>query len=200
MDIRRICVSLAIAGVALVAVATPALAHAGLKSSNPAEGASLATAPTEIQLTFSEIVSPSPDAVKVTGPDGTQWTVGKSTTVNATLTAPVQPAGPAGNYTITYTVKSADGDTVSGAVHFTLATAVAPSSTAPPSSTTTAAASSAAAPATSSPTPAPQADNVGDSGGVPAWIWMLIAVVVITAIVSGLVARFRRSSGPGGDN
>jgi methionine-rich copper-binding protein CopC len=200
MDFRRICASLLLAGTALVATATPALAHAGLKSSNPAEGASLATAPTSIQLTFGEAVTPSPDAVKVTGPDGTQWPTGEVTAVDAVVTAPVQPSGPAGKYTVTYKVKSADGDNVSGAVHFTLTTAVAPASTTPPSPTTSAAPpSSVSPPPISNATPAPQADNATGSAGLPAWVPILIAIAVIAAIAGGFLARrSRRSSGPDG--
>lgn len=102
MDLRRICASLLLAGAALVAVATPVLAHAGITSSNPAEGASLATAPTEIQLTCGEAVTPPPDAVKVTGPDGAQSIAGQATATDAVVTAAVQPAGPAGKYTVSY--------------------------------------------------------------------------------------------------
>lgn len=60
---------------ALIAVPTPASAHATLTSSNPAQGAELAAAPQEVTLTFSN----------------------RSTQVRARSLSPV-PAGPPGRW------------------------------------------------------------------------------------------------------
>lgn len=57
MMIRRVFAVAALSGMVLVSAAVPALAHAELKSSNPAKGASLATAPTRISVTFAEPVT-----------------------------------------------------------------------------------------------------------------------------------------------
>src|SRR5207302_4183907 len=141
MILRRISASLVLAGLALMAAAPPALAHTELKSSNPAEGASLASAPAQVSLTFEEAVTLPADPIQIAGPGGAKWTVGKATIQGATITAPVEATGPAGAYALSYTAIADDGDQVTGKVNFTLTTAAATSSNAAPSS-------SAPAPAT----------------------------------------------------
>ncbi|ADJ48267.1 copper resistance protein [Amycolatopsis mediterranei S699] len=185
MKIVRLFAAALLALAGLLAFAGPASAHAALKSSSPAEGASLAAAPQKVELTFEEAVTLQPDPISVTGPDGAKWTVSPPTVTDATITAAVVPTGPAGAYTLTYKVVSDDGDKVTSAVHFTL---TAPAS--PPATSSSAAPTSSSAPATTaSPTPAASSDT---SGGIPAWVWILIAVVVIVAaVVVGL--RLRRS-------
>ncbi|WP_086853753.1 copper resistance CopC family protein [Amycolatopsis kentuckyensis] len=176
---------LVLSGVLLTA--GPASAHTELKSSSPAEGASLAAPPRKIELTFEEPVTLQADPIAVTGPDGAKWTVGTPAVVDAVITAPVTPSGPAGAYTLTYKVVSDDGDKVTAAVHFTL--------TAPVSSSAAAPTSSAAVPtgaASATPAPAPASD-IG--GSVPAWVWILVAVAgVLAAAVVGL--RFLRRPRP----
>jgi copper resistance protein C len=178
MVIRRLTVAFALSGLALLAVATPAFAHAELTGSNPAKGASLATAPKQVQLTFNETVSPK--SVTVTGPQNATWTVGQISVEGPVVTVPVTPVGPAGDYTITYTVLSDDGDDVTGTVPFTL---TGPASV-PTTTTATAAASSANTAAGGS-----------GGGGVPAWVWIVVALAVV-AVAGGLVlVRMRGRQG-----
>jgi methionine-rich copper-binding protein CopC len=185
MNLGRLGGALALAGLALFATAVPATAHTELQSSDPAEGATVATAPTSIKLTFGEAVTVPKDPIQVTGPDGAKWTVGTVTLTGPVVSAPVQATGPAGAYTVNYKVIADDGDEVTGAVHFTLSAAASSSSAAP------------STPATStSPSVAPAASS-DSGGGFPVWAWILIAVVVV-AIVGGLVLRSRRSAGSGG--
>jgi copper resistance protein C len=205
MLVRRMSAALLIAGTVLLAGGTPALAHTALKSSNPAKGASLPSAPPQITLTFSEPVQVEAGAITVAGPGGAQWTVGPADVNGAVVTAPVTPAGPAGQYTINYRVISADGDPVRGTVPFALTAAVpvaTPTSAAPPTvptSTTssraaeTLTATATAPPVTQQPTPAAQQNN--DSGGIPVWIWIVGALVVVG---SGFVVamRMRQSKSP----
>lgn len=177
MMIRRLTAVFVLVGLALVSSVTPAFAHAELINSNPAKDATLGTPPKQVQLTFSETVSPR--TIKVSGPQGTQWTVGEIKVEGPVVTAPVTPTGPAGQYTITYTVLSDDGDPVTGTVAFTMRTAVINlTATAPPSST-------AAAPGQSS-----------GSEGLPTWLWVLGIVVLLAA--GGLLGRrfSRPPSGP----
>ena len=187
MKIARLFAAALLALAGLLAFAGPASAHAALKSSSPAEGASLAAAPQKVELTFEEAVTLQPDPISVTGPDGAKWTVSTPAVTDATITAAVAPSGPAGAYTLTYKVVSDDGDKVTGAVHFTLTAPASPPTT---SSSAVPTSSSAAAPVTTaSPTPAASSDT---SGGIPAWVWILVAVVVlVAAVVAGL--RLRRS-------
>lgn len=183
MIARRLSLALLVSALGLLATATPALAHAHLESSDPAEGAALATAPAQVTLVFSEPVT-LPDApVEIIGPDNVTWTVGTVAVSGPTVTAPITPTGPAGAYVLAYRVISADGDTVAGSVNFTLTTAPAPPTTSttvttPPPTTTTEA-----------PETEPAA-STEDSGGVPAWVWIVVAVLVIAAAVA-LVLRTR---------
>ncbi|SEC48585.1 hypothetical protein SAMN04489727_3927 [Amycolatopsis tolypomycina] len=183
MKIARLFGALVLALSGVLLVAGPASAHTELKSSSPAEGASLAAPPRKIELTFEEPVTLQPDPISITGPDGAKWSVGTPSVVDAVISAPVTPSGPAGAYTLTYKVVSGDGDKVTAAVHFTL--------TAPVSSSAAAPTSSSAAPAatTESAAPAPASDV---AAGVPAWVWILVAVVVVLAALVVALRLLRR--------
>src|SRR6185312_14480906 len=100
----------------LVVAAGPVSAHTELVSSSPAEGASLATAPTQIQLTFGEPVTLPPDPVRVVGRDGTRWQAGTPSVAGGVVTVPVTPAGGAQAYTVTWKVVAKDGDNATGTV------------------------------------------------------------------------------------
>jgi methionine-rich copper-binding protein CopC len=193
MNLRRIGAALLLAGLALVGTATPALAHAQLLSSDPAAGAALPTAPKRIQLTFSEPVRLPDSPLSVTGPDGSHWTIGQPTVAGAVITAPVEPVGPAGEYVLDYKVISDDGDVVGSTLKFSLATAVATSLAAVPTTTTPTATTPPTTSATASSAPAQSSGSTG--GGVPAWVWVIGAVVLLG--VGALVAlRMGRSSSP----
>ncbi len=184
MRILRLSIALLLSGTALVAAATPALAHAELTDSTPAEGASLPAAPQQIQLTFSEPVMLASDPVTIAGPDGASWTVGQPTVAGAVVTAPVQPAGPVGPYTLIYRVLADDGDPVNGAVRFTIIAAATPTTattTSPPSAIQSA---------------TPQASSTSNSdGGIPVWVWIVGAAVMLAVglLVALRVARSPRS-------
>ncbi|WP_460407174.1 copper resistance CopC family protein [Actinophytocola sediminis] len=170
---------------AMVGMASVAAAHTELTGSDPAEGARVATAPSQLTLTFTEPVDPTKATVRVTANDGTAWQVGTITATDATLTVPVTPAGPAGPYAIDYRIISADGDPVTGAVRFTLTAPVPAATTTPPPTTTETESSAAAAPEQAAADAAEPTE-----GGVPAWVWLAIGVVVLAAIATG-VARNR---------
>jgi hypothetical protein len=76
-SLRNLPVVLLLSGVAMIGMATPALAHAELVASTPAEGAKLAAAPKQVKLTFNEPVTPAADPLTVAGP-GAEWTIGKA--------------------------------------------------------------------------------------------------------------------------
>jgi methionine-rich copper-binding protein CopC len=173
----------------VTATATPAYAHAELTASTPAKGASLAAAPARVSLTFNEPVRLGADPISVTGPGNVAWTVGKPTVAGAKITAPVQPTGPAGRYTLAYQVISADGDTVTGSVPFTLTTPAASTSTAPTTTTST----ETAAPNPSRPVDSAASSEEADEG-VPVWVWLVAAAALVVAAGLGAlrVGRARR--------
>ena len=164
--LRRVAAALGLAAaVALtatgtvVATAQAASAHSVLVSSSPASGATVASAPADVTLTFDENVR-APAFVVVRGPDGTRADQGSPQILDATVTQPLRPALPAGDYTVDFRVVSADGHPVEEQLSYTVAGA---------------AAGAAAAPAASSP-----AERGGDDGHL-AHVVGGIAVVVLGA-------------------
>jgi len=140
-----------------------------LVSSSPAQGASLATPPGEVTLTFGEAVTLPPNPVMVVGSGGVQWQLGEPTIAGSAVTVPVTSAsGPAGSYMLTYRVISDDGDAVSGTVRFTLTSAAGATSSAPLAPPRPRLRSGAA------PASAPAGSTAYRSG----W-WVLVAVVVV---------------------
>ncbi|EME60035.1 copper resistance CopC family protein [Amycolatopsis decaplanina] len=182
MRFKRFGASLLVTGLALLGAASPAMAHSELKSSDPARGASLATPPTQIKLTFSGPVTLADDnPIQITGPENASWTVGRAEVAGAVVTAPVQAVGPAGEYTLRYKVTFEDSHAASGSVKFNLSAPVAtPSSQSPATSQAQAPENSAA--------PAPQAGEATPEGLLPTWVWIVLAVAVVAA---GVVVALR---------
>ncbi|MGW3960156.1 copper resistance CopC family protein [Amycolatopsis sp. NPDC005003] len=190
MKILRLLGAFLLAVAGLLVLAGPASAHAELKVSSPAEGASLAAPPSKVELTFEEPVTLQADPISVTGPDGATWAVSTPTVTDAVVSAAVTPSGPAGAYTLTYKVVSDDDDKVTAAIHFTLTAPASPPTT---SSSAAPTSSSAVTAPTSATSATPSAAASGDTGGgVPAWVWILIAVVVVVAAVF-VALRLRRT-------
>jgi methionine-rich copper-binding protein CopC len=180
--------ALVLALLAATAMVVPAQAHAELKSSIPASGATLDAPPKHVELVFSEAIAlPDGDAITITGPDGAKVPVTQVHAVDNTITATIgESAARAGVHTIAWSAKSDDGDTVSGTFAFTTAlSAQPPSSAAPPSSVTASATVSNAPPSTSA---------TEDSGGVPIWVWLLIGLVVVVGAI--LLVRRRKEQPP----
>lgn len=199
MPLFRIALSVLLAGALALLTATPALAHTTLKSSNPANGSSLDAAPDAVTLTFEEAVTLPNDPISVTGPDGASWTVGTPAISGASVTAPVTATGPAGKYTLRYTVTADDGDAVKGAVTFTLAAAATPASeAAAPASAEAQAGAPAAAPVAAPATTAPINDGKGSDTGTPTWVWVVVAIVVLGIAGGAVAAVQRRRTGSGG--
>ncbi|WP_300008496.1 copper resistance CopC family protein [Pseudonocardia sp.] len=160
-------------GVALLIGVGTAAAHTQLIGSDPADGASLDTAPTSVSLEFNEAMQPQFSTLTLIGPDGTAYQSGEVLADGGVVSIAVSPLGPAGRYEIGYRVISQDGHPVTGSVAFTL-TAPGPgavAATTPPAST---------APATPAPAEQPAAAPVPeDEGGAPVWPWVVGAVVLV---------------------
>ncbi|HVV23966.1 MAG TPA: copper resistance CopC family protein [Pseudonocardiaceae bacterium] len=158
---RRAWISLGLAGVAVAALATPAAAHDVLVGSYPRADASVSTSPTEVRFDFDAPVKFGDDTVVVLGPNNTHWERTQRATVTGnSVSVPLAPLGPAGVYTASYHIISADGHPVTGDIRFTLTKA---GNGSPVTSATAAGTTS------------------GGDGGVPVWVWILVAVVVLAA-------------------
>jgi methionine-rich copper-binding protein CopC len=178
---RKALIALAITGVAWLATATPALAHNVLISSDPAKGASLATGPAKVTLTFDQYVqNANVNQIAVIGPGGGQWAEGQVEVRDSVVSVPLRPLGPAGEYKIGYRILSADGHAVTGEVPFTLTAA---------GTGTPATADAARGNAGDTNTPATGGQG---SSGVPIWVWIAGAVVLLAV---GLTVALRTGAG-----
>ncbi|RZS89904.1 hypothetical protein EV189_1683 [Motilibacter rhizosphaerae] len=131
MRTRRLLAALGATGLLLLLAAPAASAHAVLLKAVPADGTTVATAPGQLQLTFDEAVSRIGAYATLTGPSGVV-TTGTPSTVDETMSVPVQGAMPAGPYAVAWRVVSADGHPVSGTVHFTTTSGAAAQAAAAP--------------------------------------------------------------------
>lgn len=167
-------------GLALLGGASPAVAHNELIGSDPPDGATVASSPSQVRLTFDLPLKPGFSTVTVTGPDSSQWQAGPPAEAGAVVSAPVRALGPAGQYTIAYRVLSADGHPVRGAVRFTLAT---------PGPGTAAAWSAPSGADRSRPAaPDPATSTTASSGDTLVWPWLTGAGALL---VAGVVVATR---------
>lgn len=157
-----------------------AWAHASLVSSSPPDGASLAAAPAEVTLTFSDPMQPGA-AIVVTGPDGRSVTTGDPEVVDDVVTQRLTPAG-RGQYTIAYRATSRDGHPLTGQIRFGVGEAAQAAPAGVPSS------SPSAAPAETSTSP-----PTDDVGGLPARdIWVPAALFAAAGVCLVLSRRESR--------
>jgi hypothetical protein len=180
-----------LAGAAVIAAAllgwaaTPAAAHSELVASDPADGASLPSAPPSATLTFNEDIAGEFTSVAVTiggaaPAPAAATTAGPVVTVDlaAALAAlpPDTPAqsGPVG-WTVAYRVVSADGHPIQGQVAFTAPLPAAPTPTA----------------GDLAPAAAAEPSDPADPGGSAA-PWLVGGAVLLAAGAVGAVALARR--------
>ncbi|MER5307035.1 copper resistance protein CopC [Streptomyces sp. NPDC002773] len=114
----------------LLAGAAPASAHAALTGSNPKDGAVVATAPKEVNLTFSEQVAMSADSIRVLDPAGRRADTGEMRDLCSGSVVRygvgLRAGLPDGTYTVAWQTVSADSHPISGAFTFSIG---APSAT-----------------------------------------------------------------------
>jgi copper transport protein len=122
--IRRAMAATAFATVLLLVLAGPASAHADLVRSDPANGATLGTAPTDLHLTFSETPDASLSAVDLLDAGGAKQPVGApSPDGTDSLIVPIDGTLADGVYTVAWRVVSSDdGHVTSGAFTFGVGT------------------------------------------------------------------------------
>ncbi len=162
---RRLAAVLVLACLALLGLATPAFAHNTLVASNPADQATVQDSPAGVELTFDQPVQKGEglNTITVTGPNDTGWKTGPVDVASNVVSAPLDELGPAGDYRIAYRIVSADGHPVSGEVRFTLADA-------------------------GNGTATKVTATEEDGGGLPIWVWIAGAAVLLGA---GLTVALR---------
>lgn len=123
---RRLLITLLVVCAGALSAPTPALAHTTLLRGSPGPGDSVAPGLKVMALTFGPLLEPAPDAVRVTGPNGTDVASGASVVVSAggdregndTLCLAVDALDEPGTYTVSYSLRSADGDPLESAFQF----------------------------------------------------------------------------------
>ncbi|MDD7967545.1 copper resistance CopC family protein [Actinomycetospora lemnae] len=180
---------------ALLVTAGTASAHDVVTGSDPADGATVPTAPTSVSVTFSDEPQGNLSTLTVVGPDGAHHEAGPTTTQGQVVSVPVGPLPQAGRYEIGYRIISSDGHPTTGSVSFELTTPSAGSAASAPPGTAAAAPgagtdhSAHAGHEAAPPSPAAAAGPDDAGGGVPAWVFVVIAVVVVGGAVALVLRR-----------
>jgi copper transport protein len=118
---KRVFAVLALLGawaVLAISGATPALAHATVVGSDPAESSRLQTAPSKVTVTFSEDVTLSGGYLKVVDSKSNLVSEGAAKIEGRNVTVPVKSGLPDGSYIVSYRITSADSHPIGGAYAF----------------------------------------------------------------------------------
>ena len=183
-------------GVLAVAGATSAQAHNTLRSTDPADGSTVEVAPDQVTLTFDEPAVALGTQVEVRSADGTVVSTGDPVLLDATVTQALMGARPAGVYTVSWRVTSADGHPITGELSFTATNATADDAVVEsPSASPT---STVSGPSSLAPTPTESSDATPGQSSDETSTPVVVAVVVAAIAISWLLWRRRRPrDGPG---
>lgn len=177
-SVRFLTVSLVLLAALLWPV--PASAHNVLKTSDPADGATVSRLD-RVTLTFDQPVRADFAKLALTGPDGARHDAGL-TVRDEVVTATVKPLTSAGVYVIGWQIVSNDGHPVTGTIRFTY----------------TGTGAFTGAPATLAPRPgAVSAPIPAASGG--SWVWgLLIFALLMLALSTWVLHRHGTRPRPAG--
>jgi len=110
-----------LAGLAYLALGTPAFAHAFLDHAVPGVGTTVGTSPAELELTFTEDIVPAFSGVRVAGPSGAvaigKPVFGPANSLHVRLAHALKP----GTYAVSWHVVSVDTHHTQGTYRFTIA-------------------------------------------------------------------------------
>ncbi len=188
-----------LAVLALLAGASPAAAHAELDSSDPEDGATLASAPAAITFVFGEEILPQGNAVTLTDVAAdVRLEVGPVDVDGDTVSVTWPESSPAGQFRAAFRVVSADGHPINGTITFTVEQAVGAVAASPaavqasPSAGAASPAPVAEDPAAASPSaltasPVPASDDA--DAGLLAWVLGIGLAVLIGAVAGTWVMR-----------
>jgi copper resistance protein C len=192
-----------VALLALLVLVSPVRAHAELTSSDPQDGATLASAPSTISFTFGEEILPQGNAVTLTDVAADErLPVGPVDVDGDTVSVTWPESSPAGEFRAAFRVVSADGHPISGTITFTVEQAVgadpatgsatqaatpsaAPSATPSAAPSTTPSSDGTVAPGTTSGTATVESDS-----GMPVWA-VGIGVAALVAMGIAVWTRMR---------
>jgi methionine-rich copper-binding protein CopC len=108
-----------LACLAMVGFAAPAFAHAFLEHAAPAAGETLASAPRQVALAFTEQLEPAFSGVMVTDSAGRNVEAGRVVVAGESMSVALKPLAP-GTYRVTWHAVSVDTHRTDGAYSFTV--------------------------------------------------------------------------------
>jgi methionine-rich copper-binding protein CopC len=114
---------------AVLFAAAPASAHDAAESSSPAQGATVATPPEKVSITFNKDPLALGSQIQVKDAAGTNWAEGAVEIVDNVASQKLRAGAPSGEFTVVWRVVSSDSHPIEGTFKFT-ATAGAAGSTA----------------------------------------------------------------------
>lgn len=182
IHIRRGWIAGILASLMLLVGVAPAGAHADLDSSDPVDGATLASAPRTLTFTFGEDVLEQGNAITLTVVEsGDRLELGPLTVDGEQVSVSWPAASPAGDFRAAYRVVSADGHPIDGSITFTVEQAVGETGATPsavaetPAPVTTSAQAASASPATT-----------GDDDGSGPLVWILgLGLALLVGVGAG---------------
>ncbi|GAA1476572.1 copper resistance CopC/CopD family protein [Nocardioides aestuarii] len=116
----RLALAVLLGVLALLGTAAPAAAHAQLVATDPADGALLETAPSEVTLTFDEPVRLTAQEITVYDADGATVPSSARTTGTDVVITLDDPSSLRGTHVVGWFVVSADGHPISGSLTFSV--------------------------------------------------------------------------------
>jgi hypothetical protein len=184
-----------LAVLAIAVGASPVAAHAELESSDPQDGATMATAPAAVSFTFGEQILPEGNAVTLTDvAAGTRLEVGPVEVEGDTVSVAWPETSAAGEFRAAYRVVSEDGHPIDGTISFTVQRAVGDVAATPgaasASPTTSPTPTVSATPSSSPASPAPQEGDA--DAGFLAWVLGIGVAVLLGALAGMWVMRRTR--------
>ncbi|WP_255769871.1 copper resistance CopC family protein [Pseudarthrobacter sulfonivorans] len=200
-SIRRQLLS-ALLGTFVFAAATlgfsaPAFAHDSAESSSPAQGATVATPPEKVSVTFSKNPLGIGAQFSVKDSAGAEWADGAVEIVDNVASQKLKDGAPAGAYTVAWRVVSSDSHPIEGTFGFT---ATAAAAGAAPSTAGAGATPSAAAGVpgigTAQPGITAAPEPAADASEPFPWSLVIFAAVALGLLVTiGILAKRRLTTG-----
>lgn len=165
---------------ALLFAAGPASAHDAAEASSPSDGATVATPPAEVSITFNQNPLGLGSQVRVSDPAGTDWADGKVEIVDNVATQKLREGAPAGKYTVQWRVVSSDSHPIEGTFTFTATAGTAGSTAAAPVQTA----------GTPQPGLTPAPEKAPEASEPFPWSLVVFAAVAVGLLVAlGVLAR-----------
>jgi methionine-rich copper-binding protein CopC len=152
---------------AVLSAAAPASAHDAAEPRSPAQGATVATPPEKVSVTFNKDPLALGSQIQVKDAAGVNWAEGPVEIVDNVASQKLRAGAPAGEFTVVWRVVSSDSHPIEGTFSFTATAAAAGSGSASPAPGSSAPGSSAPGSSTAGQVPSAGTAQPGTTPTVP---------------------------------